>query len=113
MKNGKQDGRATPISQRAHEIYNEIKDLPHPFTKSYNTGEDTLKLAEALHNVMRGTALRRKVTVTIKPYVLYVGTKQKSREDHLTDMIRRLALQVDDEALYDEAMTLIGAYGGD
>ncbi|HEY6020742.1 MAG TPA: hypothetical protein VIY48_12860 [Candidatus Paceibacterota bacterium] len=103
------DRRQTEISIRAHEIFNEIKDLPHPFLKSYATGEDTLKIGDALRRLTRGM----NITITKKPYVLYVGTKQKSLNDRMKDMIRRLALQIDDELLYDEAMELIHAYGGD
>lgn len=107
------DKRKTPISERAHEIFDDFKNREHPFSVSYSTGEDTLKVASSLHNLVKRSPIHDKVSVAVRPYVILVGTRQKSQTDKLKDMIRLLANHVDDDLLYDQAMELIGAYGGD
>lgn len=47
------------------------------------------------------------ITMTHKNGMLYIGTKNPSRVLQLENMIRKLAMHVDDERLYEEALALV------
>lgn len=97
------DKRKTVESIKARQIFEEIKDLPHPFLKTYTVFEaDAQIVARNLRKLVDTDT-----TVTVKNETVYVGTKQHRQTSALIKMIRRLAIHVDDERLYEEAMSLV------
>lgn len=99
------DKRMTVESLKARQIYEEIKNLEHPFSKTYTVFEANAELVR--QNLRK--LIDPSVTIAVRGDTLYIGTKhyRKDRAE-LRKMIRRLALKCDDENLYDEAMTLLG-----
>lgn|ERR1044072_1889393 len=103
------DKRQTVESIKAHQIFAEIKDLAHPFLKTYTVLEfEAQKVAQNLRKLVDTET----VTVTVKNTVLYVGTKQyrlpiTQKNNELVKMVRKLAMSVDNERLYEEAMELV------
>lgn len=96
----------TPESIKAREIYDEISVLQHPFERTYLV--DRPHQIRARLGVFMGLVLKEKVTTEIKGDTLVIRTKSPNRITQLENMIRRLALRVDDENLYEEAMRLLG-----
>lgn len=101
--------RRSENAQRAHEIYDEIKTLKHPFLKEYLVGDGALVVADRIRRLIKYAPLSGEVTISVKPYTVFVGTRQKSRTEQLVDMVRKLSLHVDDESLYEEARRLVEA----
>jgi hypothetical protein len=98
------DRRQTIESVKGRQIYEEIKNLEHPFLKTFTIFEaDTQNVAENLRKFVDADF----ITVTVKNTTIYVGTRQSRKETELRKMIRKLSLHVDDERLYEEAMTLL------
>ena len=98
------DKRMTVESLKARQIYEEIKNLEHPFSKTYTVFEANAELVR--QNLRK--LIDPSVTIAVRGDTLYIGTKYHRKDMELRKMIRRLALKCDDENLYDEAMTLLG-----
>lgn len=106
------DTRQTLASQKAWGIYAEVSGLEHPFTQTYNLKGEGLQVAKTLRALM-GAASKTGVSIVAREDYIVVGTRRYlqtpvRREAILEDMIRRLAMHVDDEKLYEEAMKLVG-----
>jgi len=98
------DKRQTVESLKAQQIAAEIRDLPHPFLKTYTVFEAN---AQTVARNLRKLVLTDEIIVTVKKDTLYVGTKQHRKTSELVKLIRKLAMHVDDPRLYDEAMELV------
>lgn len=103
------DKRQTVESIKAHQIFEEIKDLAHPFLKTFTIFEAN---TQGVARTLRLLVDTESITVTVKNTTIYAGTKQKrtpiqERVKELEKMVRRLALRTDDGRLYDEAMTML------
>jgi hypothetical protein len=102
------DKRQTVESIKARQIFEEIRNLSHPFQRTYGVFEaDSKKIGATLRDLLGGSS-KSGVTIAVTKDSLVVGTKTARREGRLEKMIRKLALHVDDENLYNEAMALLG-----
>lgn len=105
------DKRRTPESLFAHSVFESVKNLPRPFRISFNAeGRNEKLVRETLRKLMRDKREFDDVSTSILPGSVTVfskDTKIKSRETRLIEMVRRLAMHVDNESLYEEALALV------
>lgn len=102
--------RQTDVSKKALEIYGEI--LPHlesgeKFMNVYEV-EEIGRVHVRLRQVLNEKGWTGIVQISESGGKLYVGRKRARNEQNLRKMVRRLAAQVDDDRLYEEAMALVG-----
>lgn len=104
------DARQTPASKKAWGIYAEIADIDPPFTKTYGVEEDPERVAKVLRALI-GASSTTGISVLIEGNCITVGTRRKNsplrREEILEEMVRKLAMKVDDDKLYEEALALV------
>lgn len=99
------DKRTTPASRRAHEIYKDV--LTRDVVSTLYFCEQPTATAKVLRKLLGGS-MRSGVHVTTADDGIYVFIKKESREERLVALIRKMAMHVDDEALYEEALAIVG-----
>lgn len=100
------DKRKTDLSQEALEIYEDFKNIAGPFLRTY-TVNNIKTVREGVYRNVRYKGTAQPVTMTAKGNVLYIGSRQPTREQRLVEMLRKTLHHVDDEKLYDEVLQLL------
>lgn len=97
------DKRKTTNSIAARRIADEVRDLPLPFSRTYEVANGS-----AVRNTLKQHLRGSNIKISLRGNTLVVsGARELPREAQLVEMVRKLALHVDDEDLYDEARRLV------
>src|SRR5512147_2107389 len=97
------------LGNYAKEIIADLENRQHPFITEFPLKEfDGAVLAQRIRSILRYRSDATQYTITVKSDRLFIGTRKQRRLKIYEQMIRRLALHVDDENLYDEAQKLVG-----
>lgn len=91
----------------ARAIFDEVKGFRNQeFVRSYKIAVSMKAVRSNLYFFMRQEGLDFKLVVDGD--TLWVRSKPQTRQQRLETMIRKLAMHVEDEKLYEEALALIG-----
>lgn len=107
--------RKTIVSEKAWEIFYDIQPLLESgvcFLKEYKIGENVYKVQTRLRGIMSERKMTMRIWIAVCDGSLYVRNRDNSeespREQELTKMIRTLAMHVDNDVLYEQALALVG-----
>lgn len=104
------DRRFSPESIKAQQILVPVLSAQHPFTMEFVIEEelDVNKVMQNVRNRMRSKGVAEEYSLTTRPRQLFISTRRPRKETAERRMIRKLAMHVDNERLYEEAMALVG-----
>lgn len=108
-KRGQTDGRTTKVSQEAKHIFENIRPVAESgqdFRISVRVTEDVEKVRDRLYAYFEINNLKVS-TIMLPGSLTFTRVPAPNRETQLVNMIRKLALHVDNDALYDEALALV------